>query len=164
METVTNYPPTPRLDLIEELHGTAVPDPYRWLEDPADERTRTWASAQGELMAAERASWQNRDRFVDRVDQLLGAGSISPTYWRGDRAFFMRRDPGQQFAVLYCSTAGGAEQVLIDPMALDPEGLTTLDSWQPTKEGDLLAYQLSEGGTEESAVYVMDLTTGAQID
>ena len=55
----------------------------------------------------------------------------------------------------------GTERVLVDPMALDPTGLTTLDTWQPTKEGDLLAYQLSEGGTEESVLRVMDVATGA---
>ena len=54
----------------------------------------------------------------------------------------------------------GTERILIDPMALDPSGLTTLDAWQPSKEGDLLAYQLSEGGTEESVVRVMDVVTG----
>jgi len=52
---------------------------------------------------------------------------------------------------------GGPEQVLVDPMAIDPSGLTTLDAWQPDKEGRLLAYQLSEGGDEESLLRVIDL-------
>ncbi len=49
-------------------------------------------------------------------------------------------------------------------MAIDPSGLTTLDAWQPDKEGRLLAYQLSEGGDEESLLRVMDVTTGAVVD
>ena len=56
------------------------------------------------------------------------------------------------------------ERVLVDPMALDPTGLTTLDAWQPSIEGDLLAYQLSEGGTEESVLRVMDVATGEHVD
>ena len=55
-------------------------------------------------------------------------------------------------------------EVLIDPMAIDPSGLTTLDAWQPDKEGRLLAYQLSEGGDEESLLRVMDVTTGSVVD
>ena len=51
-----------------------------------------------------------------------------------------------------------------DPIALDPSGLTTLDTWQPSKEGDLLAYQISEGGTEESVLRVMDVATGEIVD
>ena len=55
-------------------------------------------------------------------------------------------------------------EVLVDPMAIDPSGLTTLDAWQPDKEGRLLAYQLSEGGDEESLLRVIDVTTGALVD
>jgi prolyl oligopeptidase len=54
--------------------------------------------------------------------------------------------------------------VLVDPMAIDPSGLTTLDAWQPDKEGRLLAYQLSEGGDEESLLRVIDVTTGSLVD
>ena len=87
-----------------------------------------------------------------------------PPYWRGDRYFLTRREPGQQFSVLYVVEADGTERVLIDPMALDPTGVTTLDSWQPSKEGDRLAYQLSVGGNEESLLYVMDVATGETIE
>ena len=46
--------------------------------------------------------------------------------------------------------ASGTERVLVNPMVLDPTGGTTLDAWQPDKEGRLLAYQLSSGGDKES--------------
>ena len=58
----------------------------------------------------------------------------------------------------------GTERVLIDPMAIDPSGTTTLDAWQPSKEGDRLAYQLSEGGSEDSVLRVMDVATGEIVD
>src|SRR6266566_1900778 len=51
-----------------------------------------------------------------------------------------------------------------DRLAIDPSGLTTLDAWQPDKEGRLLAYQLSEGGDEESLLRVIDVTTGSLAD
>ncbi len=158
------YPDAPRLDLVDEYHGTAVPDPYRWLEDAADPRTVAWLEQQGELMAEERTSWTSRDHFAERVEGLLGAGTISPPYWRGDRHFLNRREPGQQFSVLYVVDPDGTERTLIDPMALDPEGLTTLDSWQPSKEGGRIAYQLSVGGDEESLLHVMDVATGETIE
>ena len=88
--------------------------------------------------------------------------------WRGERLFYTRRDPGAEHGVL-CTRLGtaageGPEQVLVDPMAIDPSGLTTLDAWQPDKEGRLLAYQLSEGGDEESLLRVIDVTTGSLVD
>jgi prolyl oligopeptidase len=45
-------------------------------------------------------------------------------------------------------------------MALDPDGTTTLDIWQPSLSGDRLAYGVSAGGTEESSLYVLDVSTG----
>ena len=37
------------LDLVEDLHGHRVADPYRWLEDVSDPRTVAWRAAQREL-------------------------------------------------------------------------------------------------------------------
>ncbi|MFM7146647.1 MAG: S9 family peptidase, partial [Actinomycetales bacterium] len=160
----TQQPQAPRVDVVDDFHGTAVPDPYRWLEDAEDARTTTWLAQQETLMAAERAQWSTREHFADQITALLGAGTVSPPYFRRERIFFTRREPGQQFAVLYIREADGSERVLIDPIALDPSGTTTLDSWQPSKEGDLLAYQLSEGGDEESQLYVMTVSDGRVID
>jgi len=159
-----NYPNAPRVEVADEYHGTVVPDPYRWLEDRDDPRTLEWMAQQSALMADERTGWRSRDHFAERVEALLGSGTVSPPYWRGDRHFLVRREPGQQFSALYVIDADGSERTLIDPMVIDPEGLTTLDSWQPSKEGDLIAYQLSIGGDEESLLHVMDVATGEIIE
>ena len=59
---------------------------------------------------------------------------------------------------------GLTERALIDLVAIDPSGRTTLDAWQPDKEGRLLAYQLSHGGDEESLLRVLDVATGELVD
>ena len=59
---------------------------------------------------------------------------------------------------------GDQERVLLDPIAIDPAGTTTLDAWQPSKEGTLVAYQVSSGGTEESVLHVLDVATGSVVD
>jgi prolyl oligopeptidase len=168
--TRPSYPFAQRLPLAEDLHGHLVPDPYRWLEDAASEQTRAWLGAQQELFAAAAATWPGRERFAARTRELLGAGYISPPSWRADRQFCMRRTAAQEHAVLLTSTGAAAEpgatgdRALLDPMAIDPSGATTLDSWQPDKEGRLLAYQLSEGGDEESSLRVMDVSNGQVVD
>ncbi len=159
-----DYPTAERVDVVDDMHGERVMDPYRWLEDAEDPRTKTWLEKQSTLLADERDAWSTREAFADSVEALLGAGAISLPVHRGDRVFFSRRQPGQQFGVLFVREADGTERVLIDPMELDETGSTTLDSWQPSKEGDRLAYQLSEGGTEESVLYVMDVATADVID
>jgi len=160
-----DYPAAPRLDIADALHGHHVPDPYRWLEDGAAEETQAWSTAQDALLDAERGTWPGQDRLRERLTALLGSGVVSAPAWRGERRFFMRRTAEQEHAVLLTVDPDtGAERVLLDPMEIDPTGTTTLDAWQPTKEGHLLAYQLSEGGTEESVIRVMDVVTGELVD
>jgi prolyl oligopeptidase len=161
---VSPYPDAPRLDIVESVHGYEIADPYRWLEDPDSEQTKEWLRGEADLYAAYRAGIPGRDALSARLTELLAAGDVDAPVWRGDRQFFTRRDPAREHAVLYTADAAAAERALIDPTALDPTGATTLDSWRPDQDGRLLAYQLSEGGREESELRVMDVATGDDID
>jgi prolyl oligopeptidase len=159
-----DYPPAARLDLVDELHGHRIPDPYRWLEDATAPQTQEWLAAQDALTDQVLSGLPGRDALRERLTELLAAGMVSPPVWRGGRAFFLRRAAGQEHATLLVREPDGAERTLLDPGALDPAGTTTLDAWQPDREGRLLAYQLSVGGTEESAARVLDVATGADVD
>jgi prolyl oligopeptidase len=162
--SAARYPGAERLDLVEDLHGHPIADPYRWLEDAQDPRTVDWSAAQDTLTRSTLDALPGRERFAESLRALLAAGSVSVPLWRAGRAFFTRRDPGQEHAVLHVREPGGAERVLLDPTALDPEGLTTLDSWVPDLEGRQLAYQLSHGGDEHSVLHVLDVDTGADVE
>jgi prolyl oligopeptidase len=158
------YPEARRLDLTEDLLGYQVSDPYRWLEDAGSAERASWLAAQADLFAAQRAELPGREAFAGQVRDLLNVGYTGTPVWRGERYFFTRRDPDAEHGVLCTRLGDGPVEVLVDPMAIDPSGLTTLDAWQPDKEGRLLAYQLSEGGDEESLLRVMDVGTGALAD
>jgi prolyl oligopeptidase len=158
------YPEARRSDDEDVLHGTPVPDPYRWLEDDTAPQTVAWSEAQDALLAAHTADLPGRERLRARVAELLGAGMVGTPVWRGQRQFFLRRTAEQEHAVLHTVDPDGTERVLIDPIAVDPSGMTTLDAWQPSKEGALLAYQLSAGGTEETVLHVLDVATGQHVD
>jgi prolyl oligopeptidase len=158
------YSQARRQDLTEELLGYQVSDPYRWLEDAGSGERASWLAAQADLFAAQRAELPGREAFAGQVRDLLNVGYTGTPVWRGERYFFTRRNPDQEHGVLCTRLADGPVEVLVDPMAIDPSGLTTLDAWQPDKEGRLLAYQLSEGGDEESLLRVMDVGTGALAD
>ncbi|POM27733.1 Prolyl endopeptidase precursor [Actinomadura rubteroloni] len=146
------------------LHGREVPDPYRWLEDRDSAETRDWLAAQDALFHAAVDGLPGRDRLRARLTELLGAGHVGTPVWRGGRLFQTRRDPAQEHAVLVTTDPDGTERVLVDPMALDDAGTTTLDGWQPDKEGRRVAYKISRGGDEESLLYVLDAATGAPVE
>ena len=169
------YPEAERLDLTEEILGHQVSDPYRWMENDTSAERAGWLAAQADLFGSYREELPGRDRLAARVRELLSTGYVGTPAWRGERFFYTRRDPDAEHGVLCTQVGtapvwragevgGGQENVLVDPMAIDPSGLTTLDAWQPDKEGRLLAYQLSEGGDEESLLRVIDVTTGALVD
>ena len=163
--TRPGYPAARRTDDADLLHGRTIPDPYRWLEDATSAETLAWTTGQDELLTDQLRDVPGRDHLRTRIGELLGAGSIGTPSWRGERQFFLRRTADQEHAVLLTVDHDGAdERVLVDPMAIDPSGTTTLDGWQPSKEGQLLAYQLSEGGTEESVLRVLDVATGETVD
>ncbi|HTT52429.1 MAG TPA: prolyl oligopeptidase family serine peptidase [Streptosporangiaceae bacterium] len=158
------YPRAGRRALTDDLFGHQVADPYRWLEDPASQQARDWLAAQDELWLSQAAALPAREPLASRVEQLMAAGFVGTPVWRGERQFFIRRLPDEEHGVLLTAAPGEPERVLVDPMAIDPSGLTTLDSWQPDQEGRLLAYQLSAAGDEESVLRVLDVATGAGVD
>ncbi|HEX5813562.1 MAG TPA: prolyl oligopeptidase family serine peptidase [Pseudonocardia sp.] len=158
------YPRAERLDLVDHLHGRAVADPYRWLEDPDDPRTREWSAAQDALARAHLDALPGRDRLATTLAALAEAGWVGAPVWRAGRRFATRREPGQEHGVLHVTEPNGVGRVLLDPVALDPAGLTTLDGWIPDHEGRLLAYQLSAGGDEHSVLHVLDVTTGRDVE
>jgi prolyl oligopeptidase len=161
-----HYPPAPRTDAADELHGRRVPDPYRWLEDAASPETRAWSAAQDGLCREFLDSLPGREHLRRRYRELLAVGHVSGPHWLGhpERYFFMRRLGGEEHAKLLVHDPDGEERVLIDVMAIDPSGSTTLDAYAPSWETDLLAYQLSVGGDEDSRLHVREVATGRLVE
>ena len=164
MTVAPAYPRAERLDLVDHLHGRPVADPYRWLEDPDDPRTREWSAAQDTLARAHLDALPGRDQLAGTLGALTNAGWVGVPVWRAGRRFASRREPGQEHGVVSVTDPDGTERVLLDPAAIDPTGLTTLDAWIPDHEGRLLAYQLSSGGDEQSVLHVLDVGTGRDVE
>jgi prolyl oligopeptidase len=158
------YPPTRTVPVVETLHGEPIADPYRWLEDRDDPEVQAWTAAQNALTARTLGAVPARAAIRERLTTLLRIGALStPTPARG-RYFYQRRDGAQNQPVLYVRDGvHGADRALLDPNVLDAEGTTALDWCHPSDDGGRLAYGLSEGGSEESVLRVMDVATGADL-
>lgn len=163
MPARSRYPHAPRADIVEELHGRRVPDPYRWLEDAEDPRTLRWTAEQDALFAAERAKWPDVDRWEAELMAMMAVDRVMTPKVRGTRIFLARRDAGQDHPVLYIRE-GATERPLLDLRVLDPSGRSVLEAWEPSLEGDRLAYLVSRDGTEDSLLWVLDVATGSVID
>jgi prolyl oligopeptidase len=158
------YPETPAHELTDVLHGETIADPYRWLEDGDAAETRRWTEAQNTLTQAHLAAVPGRERIRRRLEELLAIGVLgAPKPVRG-RYFYLRRDGSQNHPVLYWREGvQGADRVAVDPNTINDAGTTALDWYYPSEDGRLLAYGLSENGSEESVLNVLDLDTNQHL-
>jgi len=145
---------------VELLHGEAIADPWRWLEDAESDETRAWTAAQRAHTEEYLAALPGRDRLRARIAELLAIGSVGvPTPVRG-RYVHLRREGSQNQPILYIRDGvHGDDRVALDVNAIDAEGTTALDWYYPTDDGRLLAYGMSEDGSERSVLRVLDLDT-----
>lgn len=162
---VSKAPPKAAVEsVVETIHGQKVEDPYRWLEDAEKEETKRWVDDQNAYTKSALDNLPYRDKINQRLEELFSIGWFGSPQIRKGRYFYKKREGDQDQPVLYVrKVAGGEEKVLVDPNALDEEGLVALDWWFPSDDGKLLAYGLSREGTEQSTLYLMKTETGEKL-
>jgi len=162
-------PPTRRDDVVDTLHGEAVPDPYRWLEDEASPEVQAWTAAQTAYARAVLDRLPDREALAKRLWELYEIGGLGTPVARPHghgkarawRYFYTRRDGKQNQPVLYVRDGvNGDDRALVDVNALAADGTRALDWWVPSEDGALVAYGISADGSEESVLHVRDARTG----
>jgi prolyl oligopeptidase len=158
----TPEPPVTRVDVVTDtIFGHVIEDPYRWLEDFQSDDAQNWIEEQTAYLRDVLDAYPDRDAVRERLLQLFRIPSLGSMWKRGDRIFFMRRDPDNEQAVLYVQQGpDGDPRLLLDPEALSDTTRVGIDWWYPSVEGELLVYGTSEEGDEASVLHVMDVTSG----
>lgn len=158
-------PPTRAEQVIDILHGEEIRDPYRWLEAGDSEEVGAWTDAQNDYTAAMLASLPVREELREKLAAVMAVGQMGVSRPRGERLFFSRRDAEQKQPVLYMRERSGDEaRALVDVNPMSAEGLISIDWWEPSPAGDHLAYGLSEGGSENSTIFVCRVADGATLE
>jgi prolyl oligopeptidase len=144
-----SYPATMRGETVDDYHGVKVPDPYRWFEDPAAQATRAWVAAQNAVSQPYLESLPQRAWLGNRLKQLWTYERFGVPRREGGKYFYMRNDGNQDQSVLYVADAlDAAPRVLMDPNGKRDDATIALSQWSPSPDGKLLAYALSDGGTD----------------
>lgn len=144
-----DYPAAPRGDTVDLLHGQRVADPYRWLEQADAPATRDFIAAQNRLAQPRLAALPQRAWLEQRLTQLWNFERFGIPVRRAGRYFFLRNDGRQDQSVLHVAedptTLG---RVLIDPNEKSDDATVALARFVPSPDGSVVAYSLSDGGTD----------------
>jgi prolyl oligopeptidase len=164
-------PPTEIQPFKETLHGVEILDPYRWLEGSAglegkepdaalDASVSAWTDAQNAYSRSVLDRLPRRKELEARIRALGGNGFQGDVARRGDRLFYQRISGDQQQPVLVVARGDGQPRVLLDPVALDPSGLTAIAWYEPSPDGKLVAFGLVKAGDENATLDLLDAETG----
>lgn len=155
-------PETRRGDVVDVLHGVRVPDPYRWLEDSDAPEVRSWIAAQNGCTTEFLTQIAQRGAIRRRMTALWNYERFSTPSQRGGRYFWYRNDGLQDQDVLYVGeTPAGEGRVLLDPNTLSEDGTVSLTGAWVSPDGKLMAYGLSDGGSDWRTFHLLDVATGA---
>src|SRR5262245_36562009 len=153
------------VDTVDDRFGIKAPDPYRWMEGSTNPELEEWMGAQGDYTHAFLARIPGRDGLRARIRELgLSYGYPSGVQLAGGRIFHMQLDPGEQLPKLMVRDRDGRDRILVDPASRGSEGThASVNSYAPSPDGALVAYDLSEGGSEVSTLRVLDVASGKDL-
>ncbi|EGQ9919111.1 TPA: S9 family peptidase [Vibrio parahaemolyticus] len=159
-----HYPNTRKDSVVDTYFGHDIADPYRWLEDDRSEETAQWVSGQNSVTFDFLGQIPYRQQIRDLVANSQNYEKYSQPFVRGDYTYFYKNDGLQNQSVLYRRKGEGEAEVFLDPNTFSEEGTTSLGEVSFSKDYRLVAYSISEGGSDWRKIFVIDTETKEQLE
>ena len=158
------YPETRTEDVVDDYHGTQVADPYRWLEDVDDDEVHAWIAAQNALTHGYLGQIDERDAIRARMTELWDYEKYTTPFKKGDRYFWHYNNGLQNQYVMYVADGPKDEgRVLLDPNTLSEDGTVALSGTWLSEDGTMMAYGVSDAGSDWKTLRVLDVETGEDL-
>lgn len=159
------YPSAPRGNVVDDYHGTPVADPYRGLEELDAPATRTWVEAEAKLTQGYLAAISQRARLRRRLAALYRYGQFGVPFTAGGLYFYAASSGEEAQSRLYTATRLNAPaQLALDPNTLSPPGVVNeARGYVASRDGRLLAYGVSVGGSDWTEWRIRDLALGKDL-
>lgn len=161
-----DYPPTHQVDQSDDFHGTAVLDPFRWLEqDVREPEVDAWIQAQNKVTSGYLSALPGRQKIEARLKELWDYDKYGTPFKRGDSYFYFKKTGLQNHDVLYrSSTVDGQPTLVLDPNTWSDDGTTALGGLAFSDDGKRLAYGIQESGSDWRTYRVMEVETGKVLE
>ena len=158
-----SYPQTQQKVVEDDYFGIKVSDPYRWLEDDQSPETESWVKAQNEVTFGYLHSIPYRNQIKAQAEKLWNHEQLTAPFNIGEDTYYYKNNGLQDQDVLYRKNKEGKEEVFLDPNTFASDGTTSLAGVNFTKDGSMVCYLISEGGSDWRKAIVLDTKTKEQI-
>lgn len=151
-----SYPITKKADSVNTYFNTEVKDPYKWLEDDRSKETEEWVKNQNEVTFGYLENIPYRDQLRKRLETLWNYEKVSSPFKEDGKTYYYKNDGLQNHSVIYRKKDVGDDEVFLDPNTFSKDGSVSLSSLSFSKSGKIVAYSISEGGSDWRKVIVID--------
>lgn len=162
-QSAIKYPATKKIDKVDVYFGNSIPDPFRWLEDDRSAETAEWVKEQNKVTFDYLAAIPFRNTIKARMEKLWNYEKLSAPFKEGDYTYYYKNNGLQNQSVMYRKDAKGTEELFLDPNTFSKDATTSLDGVSFSKDGSLVAYSISEAGSDWRKVIFIDAKTKQSI-
>ena len=159
--TDLSYPDSKKDNLTETIHGYEIEDSYRWLEDFTSEESKDWVNRQNQYTQQFIGENKYKKSINKNLNKIWKTESISTPYKVEDKTFYYFNDGTWQQSKLMIRECMDCEaRVLLDPNKFSKDGTISLGGTSVSNNASLLAYSISDGGSDWRTWKVLNINTG----
>ena len=149
------------IPVTDDYFGTKVVDNYRWLEDANSPETKAFIDAENAYTARYMEQARIRPQIADDLDPLEHVTTWTMPIERGNDLFFEKTLAGEDQASIYVRHGWTEkDKRLVDPAQFSRDPNTSVDLADVSRDGSLVAYEVRQGGADETTVRVFNVKTG----
>ncbi|MEP6504894.1 MAG: S9 family peptidase, partial [Betaproteobacteria bacterium] len=159
------YPLAAVRTVSRQYHGVVIKDDFEWLENAADPAEKAWVAAQNAYSRKALDAMPARAALHSKIATLMSStsSSYSDLVERGGLVFALKNAPPKQQPLLVTLKSiddVASERVVYDPNVEAANGSLTIDFFKPSLDGKRVAISVSEGGSEDGTLRIVDTATG----
>ena len=164
-QNTSSYPETKKEEFTETIHGYEISDSYRWLEDFTSDDSLDWVKRQNKFTKTFISKNNYKKDIANYLEQIWENESISIPYKEEGKTFYYFNDGSFQQSKLMIKDCDNCdERVLIDPNTFSDDGTISLGGTSVNNSADMIAFSISDGGSDWRVWKVLDIETGEVLE
>ena len=164
-QNTSSYPETKKEEFTETIHGYEISDSYRWLEDFTSDDSLDWVKRQNKFTKTFISKNNYKKDIANYLEQIWENESISIPYKKEGKTFYYFNDGSFQQSKLMIKDCDKCdERVLIDPNTFSDDGTISLGGTSVNNSADMIAFSISDGGSDWRVWKVLDIETGEVLE